>query len=110
MVCPFLSSTSFGSTKLLSRLPREVKRRAFNAHDGGKWVFDQEGARLPFEDEQSCKARLVRDRFPKTLLQCYLHEPGASLEGSRSSGFEHGPGKLIVKSGRMPHDLTAFHD
>jgi SAM-dependent methyltransferase len=33
----------------------------------------------------------------------------ASLDGTRQSRFEHGPGKIIVKSGQIPRDLTAFY-
>lgn len=77
-------------------------------NEGGKWVFLQEGPAFPFEDEDSYKARLVRDRFPKTLLLRYLQELNASLDGESESTFKHGPGSLIVKSGQLPRDLEEF--
>lgn len=73
-------------------------------------MFGQEGAAFPFEDEYSYTARLVRDRFPKTLLLHYLQELDASLDGTRSSPLEHGPGKLLVKSGEIPRDLKEFYE
>jgi hypothetical protein len=85
-----------------------ARRSVFSANDGGKWVFGQTGAAFPFEDENSYRARLVRKRFPKTLLLHYLQELNASLDGTRQSPFEHGPGKLLVKSGKMPCDLIVF--
>jgi len=87
-----------------------VRRCVFAANDGGKWVFGQEGATFPFEDENSYGARLVRDRFPKTLLLHYLQELNASLDGTRPSPFEHGPGELFVKSGQMPRNLMEFYE
>jgi len=87
-----------------------VRRRIFAANDGSKWVFDQQGAAFPFEDEKTYQARRVRDRFPKILLLHYLHQLNASLDGTRTSPFENGPGILIVKSGRMPRDLKAFYE
>lgn len=87
-----------------------VRRSIFAANDGGKWVFGQTGPAFPFEDENSYRARLVRDRFPRTLLLHYLQELNASLDGTRTSFFEHGPGKLFVKSGQMPRELAEFHE
>jgi hypothetical protein len=87
-----------------------LRRSVFAANDGNKWVFGQEGAAFPFEDEKSYRARLVRDRFPKNLLLHYLHELNASLDGTRTSPLENGPGKLIVKSGRMPQHLREFYE
>lgn len=87
-----------------------LRRRVFAANDGGKWVFGQEGAAFGFEDENSYKERLVRDRFSKTLLLHYLQEVGASLDGTTHSPFENRPGKLIVKLGKMPRDLRAFNE
>jgi hypothetical protein len=87
-----------------------VRRSIFAMNDGGKWVFGQEGTAFPFEDNNSYKARLARDRFPKTLLLHYLQKLNASLDGTQLSRFEHGPGKLFVKSGQMSRDLTEFYD
>jgi hypothetical protein len=87
-----------------------VRRSIVAANNGGKWVFGQTGAAFPFEDENSYRARLVRDRFPRTLLLRYLQELNASLDGTRTSPFEHGPGKLFVKSGQMPSELAEFYE
>jgi hypothetical protein len=86
-----------------------VRRSIFAMNDGGTWVFGQEGTAFPFEDENAYKARLVRERFSRTLLLQYLRELNASLDGVSESPFEHGPGKLIVKSGQMPRDFKEFH-
>lgn len=87
-----------------------VRRSIFVINDGGKWVFGQDGAALPFEHEASYESRLVRDRFSGALLLKYLQELNASLDGVSESPFERGPGKLLVKSGKMPRDLTEFHE
>jgi hypothetical protein len=88
----------------------KVRRSIFATNDGGKWVFGQEGTAFPFEDENSYKARLVRERFSKTLLLQYLQELNASLDGISESPVEHGPGKLVVKFGQMPCDLKEFYE
>ena len=87
-----------------------ARRSVFVANDGGKWVFSQEGTAFPFEDESSYRARLVRDRFPKTLLLQYLQKLGVSLDGTETSTLEPGPGRLIVKAGQMPRDLKEFYE
>ena len=87
-----------------------ARRSVFVANDGGKWVFRQEGIAFPFEDESSYRVRQVRDRFPKTLLLQYLQKLGASLDGTETSTLEPGPGRLIVKAGRMPRDLKEFYE
>jgi hypothetical protein len=87
-----------------------LRRCIFAANDGGKWRFGQEGAAFPFEDQDSYRARLVRDRFPKTLMLHYLRELNASVDGAQRSPVEHGRGILIVKSGQMPRDLEEFYE
>lgn len=87
---------------------KNVRRSVFAVNDGGKWVFGQDGTAFDFEDESAYSAHLVRDRLPASLLLSYLDKLNANLDGSKSSSIENGPGKLLVKSGRMPHDFTEF--
>jgi hypothetical protein len=98
----------YGSTVFEYFENTEVRRTIFATNDGGKWVFGQTGTAFPFEDERAYEARLVRDRFSGPLLLQYLRELNASLDGVSESPFEHGPGKLLVKSGRIPRDLKEF--
>ena len=86
----------------------EVRRTVYVANDGGKWLFGQQGTAFPFEDEHAYQARRVRDCFPGPLLLRYLRELNASVDGESDSPFEDGPGRLLVKSGRMPRDLKEF--
>lgn len=88
----------------------DARRSVFAANDGGKWVFGQHGTPFGFEKLDAYNARLVRDRFNGSLLLQYLRELNASLDESGESIFGHGPGKLIVKTGRMPADLEEYYD
>jgi hypothetical protein len=45
-------------------------------NDGGKWIFEERGDRLPFENAETYRAGRVRDRFPFELLARYLKELG----------------------------------
>ena len=46
------------------------------SNDGGRWVFDQEGEPLPFEQAHQYQARRVRDRFTFEMLKDYLRHLG----------------------------------
>lgn len=45
-------------------------------NDGGKWVFQQSGHPLPFEEAESYTAPKIRDRFTLDLLSNYLKTLG----------------------------------
>jgi hypothetical protein len=87
-----------------------MRRSIFAANNGEKWIFGQEGTAFSFEDENAYQAGLVRERFSRSMLLRYLHELNASLDGVSESSFDHGPGKLVLKSGQMPRDLREFHE
>ena len=48
------------------------------AEDGERWVFEQAGTPLPFEDTARYTARRIRDRFTFDMLERYLKELGLS--------------------------------
>jgi hypothetical protein len=47
-------------------------------NDGGRWVFVNEGAPLPFENTDAYRARSIRERFTPELLDRYLRALGIS--------------------------------
>lgn len=78
------------------------------ANDGGKWVFINEGAVLPFETPERYEARRIKDRFTDDMLEDYCRALGVEL-------FDpdfYGPQGLLVEihdswpSGRRPLTLA----
>lgn len=45
-------------------------------NDGGRWRFDASGTPQPYEEPETYKARLVRDKFPFALLDRYCRALG----------------------------------
>lgn len=88
----------------------EARRFIYAANDGGKWVFNQGGTPFHFENTETYKSRLVRDRFSATLLLRYLTELNASLDNGSELPNKYGLGRLIIKTGKMPRDYVEFHE
>jgi hypothetical protein len=54
-------------------------RRSIAAlNDGGRWVFNESGARFPFEQVERYGERRKRDRFTREMLVSYLRQFGLS--------------------------------
>jgi hypothetical protein len=51
-------------------------RAIYAVNDGGRWVFEQSGAPLPFEEPEHYKARRKKDRLPFELLDKYCRVLG----------------------------------
>ncbi|MES2321524.1 MAG: hypothetical protein V4633_04620 [Pseudomonadota bacterium] len=88
----------------------EARRFIYAVNDGGRWVFNQGGTPFDFETTETYKSRLVRDRFSASTLLGYLNKLNASLDETSESKNEYGPGRLIVKTGKMPRDFIEFHE
>ncbi|HLL05610.1 MAG TPA: hypothetical protein VK539_33885 [Myxococcaceae bacterium] len=59
----------------LEKISNTVRALAV-ANDGGRWVFEQSGEPLPFEQVEQYQARRVRDRFTFEMLKDYLRHLG----------------------------------
>ena len=74
--------------------------RALGAsNDGGRWVFDQFGEPVPFEQLEKYQERRVKDRFTFDMLKEYLRHLGLS---PFEEGFylpEGTPAWLVEKTG-----------
>ncbi len=73
----------YGATILEVYGPEEMKflnyvRTIAAANDGGRWVFEQSGEPFAFEDTKQYRTRVIKDRFPPSLLEKYLRELGIS--------------------------------
>jgi hypothetical protein len=71
--------------------------------DEGRWRFDTWGTPQPFEDMERYNARLVRDRFDRTLLLEYL----AALDIHADDPDWYRGGVLVTDSGRWKPGWTA---
>jgi hypothetical protein len=49
------------------------------SNDGGSWIFETSGNRLPFEDQEQYKARRKSDRLTPQLLLTYLSRLGVPV-------------------------------
>jgi hypothetical protein len=58
------------------RPPLRYLRSIAAVNDGGRWRFDAVGPQQPFEAAEHYRSKLVRDRFPVTLLRDYLRTLG----------------------------------
>lgn len=58
------------------RPPLRYLRSIAAVNDGGRWRFDVVGPQQPFEAAEHYRSKLVRDRFPVTLLRDYLRTLG----------------------------------
>lgn len=88
----------------------KARRSVYNANDGGKWIFNQSGEPFHFEVTETYKSRLVRDRFSAPILLRYLNELNAGIDNSSESPNDFGPGKLVIKTGKMPGNFVEFHE
>ncbi|WP_394780076.1 hypothetical protein, partial [Undibacterium sp.] len=102
--------SQYGSTIFEYYEDAVALRYVFAVNDGGKWRFGQGGTPFHFEKNEMYKSCFARKRLTASVLLQYLSELNASLDGSRESPFEHGPGVLLVKSGKMPRDYQEFHE
>lgn len=88
--------------ELFAPEPREwlnYERAIGASNDGGKWVFINEGALLPFEMPERYKAKRIRDRFTDEMLEDYCRALGIELF---HADF-YGPKGLLVEIGdRLP--------
>lgn len=100
----------YGSTVFEYFESGEARRFIYAANDGGKWVFNQGGTPFRFENAETYKSRLVRDRFSAPILLRYLKALNASLDGRIESPDQYGPGRLITKTGQMPRNYAEFHE
>ncbi|MDR3443701.1 hypothetical protein [Dyella sp.] len=76
-----LGQGSYGSTQWQIYGPERtdwlnVQRSLAASNDGGRWAFVDQGARLPFEQEDFYKKKRIQDRFTPELLESYLREMG----------------------------------
>lgn len=55
---------------------QRCRRSIAAANDGGRWVFEQHGSPLGFEDVTAYRNRRVRDRFTPEMLSGYLDALG----------------------------------
>lgn len=76
------------------------ERTIVAAYDGdGRWVFEQFGAVLPFEDPSQYQKRRIRDRFTTDMLQTYCEALGIRL---LDEDFYCGPGLLAIMHDPLP--------
>jgi hypothetical protein len=52
--------------------PRNLSRSVVLANDGGRWVFETSGVKLPFEDDRRYDAPKLRDRLSLQVVSHYL--------------------------------------
>jgi hypothetical protein len=71
--------------------------------DEGRWRFDTSGTPQPFESLERYEARLVRDRFDRTLLLDYL----AALDIRADDPDWYRSGVLVSEGGRWKPSWTA---
>ena len=78
---PKLKKGRYGATMLEVFGPAQTAflnyvRSIVSSNDGDRWVFEQSGEPMPFEDLAAYRARSVRDRFTPVLLDRYLKALG----------------------------------
>ncbi|WP_102302176.1 hypothetical protein [Dyella sp. AD56] len=77
-----------------------VERTLAASNDGGRWVFVDQGAKLPFEQVEFYQKKRIQDRFTPELLESYLKEMG--IRAFDEDFYESSEGHwLLNKSG--PH-------
>jgi hypothetical protein len=78
-----------------------VERVVAVMHDGDRWIFDQVGTPLPFEELRSYEAKRKRDRFTPELLDTYLRALNIRMfDENFYAPDSHGT--LMEKLGRLP--------
>jgi len=68
----------YAPEKLGGTPPLGYRRSICAMNDGGRWVFEESGARYPFEKIENYELPRKRDRFTRELLVQYLSEFGIS--------------------------------
>ncbi len=76
------------------------------ANDGGKWRFDLIGTLQPFENEGYYKAKRLRDRFTKQILDEYLNKMG--LNPFSEDFYDTSSAILIKHNGPVPDIVREF--
>jgi hypothetical protein len=86
--------------------PLGVRRALGAVNDGGRWVFHDTGAPLPFEDPARYTARRVAERFTEATLAAYLEE-GYGIRPFDDDFYvvsAASPGVLLQQSTRVPRE------
>jgi hypothetical protein len=63
-------------------------------NDGGRWVFVDDGVRLPFEQPERYTAARIRDRFTSSMLADYCEALGIHLFDPDA----YGPAAVLIES------------
>ena len=63
-------------------------------NDGGRWVFVDDGERLPFEQPERYTAARIRDRFTSSMLADYCRALGIHLFDPDA----YGPAAVLIES------------
>jgi hypothetical protein len=75
------------------------------ANDGGRWIFQQAGTPLPFEQLEAYGARSIRDRFNIELLDRYLQALG--IHAFDEAFYKH-EGVLLERVGPLAANVQEY--
>jgi len=69
------------ATEELGGTRHGYRRSIAASDDGGRWIFEESGARYPFEQVEHYSAKRKRDRFTPEMLDLYLSHFGILKPG-----------------------------